>query len=137
MIRPATPEDAAALTEIYNHYILTTTVTFETEPLSREQMRRRIEEISAEGPYFVHESGGRADGYCYAHRLGQRAAYEGSMELSLYLAPSSTGKGIGSELMGKMIEECRRFGFEKVGCLKAAGVKFGRPLDLGYYELLL
>ena len=82
------------------------------------------------------------------------------MELSLYLTPSSTGKGIGSELMGKMIEECRmrgyralfclvtsgnmasaalcsKFGFEKVGCLKAAGFKFGRPLDLDYYELLL
>ncbi len=82
------------------------------------------------------------------------------MELSLYLAPSCTGKGIGSELMGKMIEECRtrgyralfclvtddneaskalcsRFGFERVGCLKAAGMKFGRLLDLGYYELLL
>ena len=43
MIRPATLEDAAALTEIYNHYILTTTVTFETEPLSQAQMRRRIE----------------------------------------------------------------------------------------------
>lgn len=160
MIRPATPGDAAALAEIYNHYILTTTVTFETEPLSREQMRRRIEEISAEGPYFVHESGGRVDGYCYAHRLGQRAAYEGSMELSLYLSPSSTGKGIGSALMERMIEECRtrayralfclvtddneaskalcaRFGFEKVGCLKAAGFKSGRTLDLDYYELLL
>lgn len=160
MIRPATPEDAVALTEIYNYYIENTCVTFETEPLSREQMRRRIEEISAEGPYFVHESGGRADGYCYAHRLGQRAAYEGSMELSLYLAPSSTGKGIGSALMERMIEECRRsayralfclvtddneaskalcsrFGFERVGCLKAAGMKFGRSLDLGYYELLL
>ena len=85
MIRPATLEDAAALTEIYNHYILTTTVTFETEPLSREQMQRRIEEISAEGPYFVHESGGRVDGYCYAHRLGQRAAYEGSMEQGAFL----------------------------------------------------
>ena len=117
MIRPATPEDAAALTEIYNYYIENTCVTFETEPLSREQMRRRIEEISAEGPYFVHESGGCADGYCYAHRLGQRAAYEGSMELSLYLAPSSTGKGIGSELMGKMIEECRTRGYRALFCL--------------------
>ena len=160
MIRLATTGDAAALTEIYNYYIEKTCVTFETEPLRTQQMRRRIEEISAEGPYFVHESGGRVDGYCYAHRLGQRAAYEGSMELSLYLTPPSTGKGIGSELMGKMIEECRmrgyralfclvtsgnmasaalcsKFGFEKVGCLKAAGFKSGRPLDLDYYELLL
>ena len=160
MIRKVRAEDAAALAEIYNHYILTTTATFETEPLPAEEMQTRIADISAYGPYFVHESDGAVNGYCYAHRLGQRAAYEGSMELSLYLAPSSTGKGIGSELMGKMIEECRtrgyralfclvtddneaskalcsRFGFEKVGCLKAAGVKFGRLLDLGYYELLL
>lgn len=82
------------------------------------------------------------------------------MELSLYLTPSGTGKGIGSALMERMVEECRRrayralfclvtsgnmasaalcskFGFEKVGCLKAAGFKSGRTLDLDYYELLL
>ena len=159
-IRQWRPEDAAALAEIYNHYILTTTATFETEPLPAEEMQMRIADISAHGPYFVHESDGAVDGYCYAHRLGERAAYEGSMELSVYLAPQRTGKGIGSVLMEKMIEECRRrgyralfclisdgntasialsrkFGFEKVGHLKAAGFKFGRNLDLDYYELLL
>lgn len=64
MIRKVRTEDAAALAEIYNHYILTTTATFETEPLPAEEMQMRIADISAHGPYFVHESDGAVDGYC-------------------------------------------------------------------------
>lgn len=88
MIRKVRAEDAAALAEIYNHYILTTTATFETEPLPAEEMQMRIADISAHGPYFVHESDGAVDGYCYAHRLGdmlqKRAPYNLSINL-LYL----------------------------------------------------
>lgn len=62
MIRKVRTEDAAALAEIYNHYILTTTATFETEPLPAEEMQMRIADISAHGPYFVHESNGAVDG---------------------------------------------------------------------------
>ena len=135
MIRKVRAEDAATLAEIYNHYILTTTATFETEPLPAEEMQTRIADISAYGPYFVHESDGTVDGYCYAHRLGERAAYEGSMELSVYLAPQRTG--VISDGNTASIALSRKFGFEKVGHLKAAGFKFGRSLDLDYYELLL
>lgn len=160
MIRTVQPEDAKALAEIYNEYILETTVTFETQPVDAVEMQRRIESISAEFPYLVHESGGRVDGYCYVHQLGERAAYKGSVELSIYLSRSSTGKGIGSRLLTQMIAECRergyravvslitegntaseaisrKFGFIKAGCLKDIGLKFGRLLDLEYYELLL
>lgn len=160
MIRRVRPQDAQALAEIYNYYIEKTTVTFETAALDATEMQRRIEAISAEFPYIVHESAGSIDGYCYVHRLGERAAYEGSVELSIYLERGSAGKGIGSALMRAMLEECRsrgyravfclisdgnaasialcgKFGFEKVGCLKSAGLKFGKPLDLDYYELLL
>lgn len=160
MIRDARPDDARAISEIYNVYILNSTVTFETEALSVNEMQNRIEKISREFPYFVHESGGVIDGYCYVHQLGERAAYRGSVEISIYLSHGSTGKGIGSKLFGYMLEECRRrgyravfslvaegneaskaisrkFGFEKVGCLRSAGLKFGKLLDLVYYELLL
>lgn len=160
MIRYVRPDDARAICEIYNGYILNTNVTFETEALSVNEMRNRIEEISLKFPYFVHEGDNGVDGYCYVHQLGERAAYEGSVEISIYLSPCSTGKGIGSKLFGHMLEECRRrgyravfsliaegneaskaisrkFGFEKVGCLRSAGLKFGKLLDLVYYELLL
>lgn len=160
MIRAVQPEDAQALAEIYNEYILETTVTFETQPVDADEMRRRIGKIAAEFPYLVHESNGRVDGYCYVHQLGERAAYEGSVELSIYLSRSHTGKGIGSRLLERMIGECRergyravvslivegnaaseaisrKFGFSKAGCLKDIGLKFGKLLNLEYYELLL
>lgn len=160
MIRKVNPQDARGITEIYNYYILNTTVTFETEALSVNDMQQRIEKISSEFPYFVHESEGRIDGYCYVHQLGERAAFKGSVEISAYLMSGCTGKGIGSQLFEKMTEECRsrgyraifslvtadntasaalclKFGFKQVGRLKSAGLKFGRLLDLLYFELLL
>lgn len=160
MIRKVSPQDARDITEIYNYYILHTTVTFETEALSVSEMQQRIEKISSEFPYFVHESEGRVDGYCYVHQLGERAAFKGSVEISAYILHGFTGKGIGSGLFKKMTDECRsrgyraifslvtadnaasqtlsrKFGFEQVGRLKNAGLKFGKLLDLLYFELLL
>ena len=52
MIRNVTPADAKAITDIYNQYILNTTISFETEPLTAEQMGERIKDISTEYPYY-------------------------------------------------------------------------------------
>ena len=160
MIREVRPDDAAQIAGIYNRYILETTISFETQPLSAEDMRKRIEEISSNFPYFVAESDGKIIGYCYAHPWKERAAYCKTLETTIYLASEAKGKGLGARLMTQLIKECRnrgyhvliacitaeneescrfheRLGFKKVSHFEQVGQKFGRWLDVADYELIL
>lgn len=160
MIRDVTRNDAKNIAAIYNDYILNTTISFETEPLSEEQMRCRIAEISAHCPYFVWEGDGEIAGFCYAHPWKERAAYSGTLETTVYLSPQYQGKGIGTKLMKKLINTCRdkgfrvliacitannttsiemhrRLGFKQVSHFKQVGEKFGQPLDVIDMQLIL
>lgn len=160
MIREVCPDDAAQIAGIYNHYILETTISFETQPLSAEDMRIRIEEISSYFPYFVAENNGKLTGYCYAHPWKERAAYCKTLETTIYLASEAKGRGLGTRLMTQLIKECRnrgyhaliacitaeneescqfheRLGFKKVSHFEQVGQKFGRWLDVADYELML
>ena len=160
MIREVRPDDAAQIAGIYNHYILETTISFETQPLSAEDMRIRIEEISSYFPYFVAENNGKLTGYCYAHPWKERAAYCKTLETTIYLASEAKGRGLGTRLMTQLIKECRnrgyhtliacitaeneescqfheRLGFKKVSHFEQVGQKFGRWLDVADYELML
>lgn len=160
MIRRVDLSDAGEIVSIYNDYILNSVVSFETEALTVEEMQQRIRDFSSSFPYFVYEKAGHIAGYCYAHAWKSRAAYSGTLETTVYLAPEFKGKGIGRELMEKLISECRslgysaliacitasntdsinfhsRLGFEKVSHFKRVGHKFGRWLDVVDYELLL
>ena len=87
MIREVTPHDADAITAIYNEYILHSTISFETEPLTPETMRDRIVHIADHYPYFVAEEAGTVVGYCYAHPWKERAAYGHTLETTVYLSP--------------------------------------------------
>ncbi len=84
-MRLATPEDAERILEIYTPYVLKTAVTFETEPPDLSEIQRRIRTVSAVYPYLVCELNGRVIAYAYAHRYLERAAYEWSAELSVYV----------------------------------------------------
>lgn len=160
MIREVRPDDAAQIAGIYNHYILETTISFETQPLSAEDMRIRIEEISSYFPYFVAENNGKLTGYCYAHPWKERTAYCKTLETTIYLASEAKGRGLGTRLMTQLIKECRnrgyhaliacitaeneescqfheRLGFKKVSHFEQVGQKFGRWLDVADYELML
>lgn len=160
MIRPVEPRDIPALTDIYNHYIIHTTVSFETEPVTVAEMTRRVEQISATYPYLVHETDGTVDGYCYAHPWKERAAYRGTLETTVYLADGSQHRGIGRALMERLIADCRaakaraliacitgendasvalhrRLGFRQVARFEKVGFKFDRLLDVLDFELLL
>lgn len=162
MIRPATTDDARAIAAIYNHYISRTAVTFETSTVSAPEMARRIGEIGATGPYMVYcnDADGRVLGYCYAHPWKERAAYALTYETSLYLAPEICGRGIGTMLLHRLIDECRRrdihvlvacitgdntvschlhekAGFCRVSCFREVGRKFGRWYDVVDYQLIL
>lgn len=160
LIRPVKLEDAEAITAIYNEYVAHTVVTFDTEPWSEERMRMRIIDLSTKFPYFVCEVDGELAGYCYAHAWKEKAAYRFTLETTIYLSPTYTGRGIGTKLMEKLIEECSRggyhaliacitegneasnvlhtrLGFKQVSCFKKVGLKFDRWLDVIDYELLL
>ncbi len=67
MIRQVELQDAKAITNIYNEYVLHSVATFDTEPVQEEEMRARIAEISSRFPYFVYEEDKEITGYCYAH----------------------------------------------------------------------
>lgn len=159
-IRLASAKDAAAICQIYNHYVLNTVISFETEAVSVEEMAQRIEEISAEFPWLVYEEQGRILGYAYASKWRIRKAYQHSVESSVYIAQDSGGKGIGTLLYQTLIAELskqsvhavlggialpnpgsvalhEKVGFVKVGHLPQVGRKFDQWLDVGYWQLLL
>ncbi|MDE7388924.1 MAG: GNAT family N-acetyltransferase [Muribaculaceae bacterium] len=160
-IRPVNPiSDASAIADIYRWYVTDTTISFEVEPLSAEAMRCRIESLFPDFPYFVWEDNGRILGYCYAHPWKERSAYNPTLETTIYLAPEAQGRGIGTRLMQKLIEECRRrgylsliacvtadnepscvfhrsLGFHQVSLFRRVGRKFGRLLDVADFQLLL
>ena len=160
MIRNATPADAATLAGIYNHFILRSEATFEVEPISEEEMRRRIASIAAHGPYLVDETDGVVTGYSYAHPWKERAAYARTWETTVYIAPACQHRGIGRALMQRLIDDCRRrgvhaliacitqgnapsyalhrqLGFRQVSAFEEVGRKFDRWWGVTDWELLL
>lgn len=98
-IRLVTDADAEAITAIYNRYVTKSVATFETVPLSVDEMRQRINEISARFSYYVYEIDGILAGYCYVHPWKERAAYEKTLETTIYLRDDYLRRGIGRKLM--------------------------------------
>ena len=160
IIRPVELSDSNAITEIYNHYILNSVASFETEALSIEMMRNRISEISVNFPYFVCEIDGDIAGYCYAHPWKERAAYRFTLETTVYISPQHLHEGIGRILMEELINSCtergfhaliacitgnneasialhERLGFKKVSYFEKVGYKHNQILDVVDYQLLL
>ena len=160
MIRAATPDDAAAIAAIYNHYIATTTISFEEQAVTAAEMAQRIRDVSATLPWLVREDGGRVAGYAYATKWRVRSAYRFSAETSVYVEQGRGGQGIGSALYTALLAELRargvhmaiggiaqpnpasvalheRLGFVKVAHFSEVVRKFDRWIDVGYWELKL
>lgn len=160
MIRKVRLDDAPAIANIYNPFITQTTVSFETEEVSTEQMAQRIADISAHYPYYVYEEDGKLLGYCYLHAWKERAAYAPTLELTIYLAPEAQGRGIGRPMVEQLIADARKMqvhaliacitqenehsvcfhqslGFKQVSHFKNVGYKLGRMLDVVDLELEL
>lgn len=160
-IRAATVEDSEAVAEIYNHYVATTTVTFEEEEVSPSEMARRFAAVwSASLPWLVAEVGGQVAGYAYASRWHGRSAYRFSTEVTVYLGAAHARRGIGSHLYDHLFPILRdrgmhaviavialpneasvalheKFGLEKIGHLKQVGYKFHQRIDVGYWQRIL
>ncbi len=159
-IRQAHVEDAAAISLLYNRFVLETNVSFETDPVSAEQMAGRIEEKLNHFDWLVAEQEGELLGYAYYGQFRSRAAYNGTVEASVYMASQATGRGLATELYGAVLVSARdggfsqaigvitvpndksealhrRLGFEPVGVLRGVGRKFDQDADVALWQLRL
>jgi phosphinothricin acetyltransferase len=160
MIRPVTTADAPAICGIYNYYVVNTAVSFEDDPVSVEEMEDRIRIITGRYPWFVREEGGEVSAYAYINTWRDRAAYRYAAELSIYVKYGREGRGMGRELMARLLEAVRKtgvhvlvsgitipnersvalhekFGFQKVAHFREIGFKLEKRLDVGYWELIM
>lgn len=161
VIRPATPSDGAALAALYNYYIVHTTISFEEEEVTADDMAQRVANVHAKQlPWLVLERDGQLLGYAYASPWRVRSAYRHSVESSIYVAHGHGGQQIGTQLYAALLADLRarslrvviggvaqpnpasdalhrRFGFSKVAHFSQVGNKGGRWVDVAYWELLI
>lgn len=161
IVREARQEDAQAITAIYNEYILHSIATFQEEPVSPEETVRRLDETASVSlPWLVAEESDRVIGYAHASKWKGRCAYRYTVESSVYLHPSATGRSLGTALYEALIADLRerklhsiiggialpndasvrlheKLGFRKIGHFQQVGYKFGRWIDVGYWQLNL
>ena len=167
LLRTARPSDAARLVEIYAPYVTDTAITFEYEVPSVEEFRSRIEKTLEKYPYIVAEQNGRILGYTYASAFARRAAYNWSVELSIYLDMEIRRQGIGGRLYQAMEEILKEMhilnmnaciswpkaedeyltknsvqfhehmGFRLAGELHDSGYKFGRWYNVVWMEKMI
>jgi phosphinothricin acetyltransferase len=158
-IRAATLGDLPRLTEIYNHYVMTTPITFDLEPFTPEQRVPWFEEHTAGGRHqlVVAEEDARVVGFACSGQFRVKRAYDTTVETTIYCAPEATGHGIGTALYGELFKALanedinrfvaaitlpndasislhKRFGFRQVGVFSENGRKFGRYWDVAWLE---
>lgn len=158
-VRYAREEDIARVVEIYNHYVLTTAITFDLEPVTVEERRAWLAQFSTAGPHrlFVAEQDGLVVGYAGTTQFRSKRAYDTTVEVTVYCAPEATGRGIGTQLYSVLFEALRgedlrlaiaaitlpndasialheRFGFTLAGVTHEVGRKFERYWDVAWYE---
>ncbi len=158
-IRAAVRDDLPRLTEIYNYYVVNTPVTFDVEPYTVERREAWFAQFGTTGRHrlIVAEENGIVMGYAGTTWFRPKAAYETTVETTVYCAPDAVGKGIGrrlyTELFAMLKDEDihrfvagyalpnaatealhRRFGFKVVGVFSENGRKFGKYWDVCWVE---
>jgi phosphinothricin acetyltransferase len=158
-IRPARASDLEALTALYNHYIATSPATFDIDPKSLENRAEWLSHYGATGRHrlLVAESEDALVGYAATSRFRDKAAYDTSVEMTIYLSPDRTGRGVGRRLYEALFEAVsgedvhrayagitmpnpasealhRAFGFEPAGCHHEVGRKFGKYWSVQWLE---
>jgi L-amino acid N-acyltransferase YncA len=159
-IRPATEADLAAINDIYNHYVLHSTCTYQEEPETMDGRRRWFSRHGEKHPIIVAEAGGQVVGWGSLSPYHARSAYRFTVENSVYVRHDMHRRGVGALLLSELIVRAQKIGhraiiaaidreetasvaihakfhFEKVGHFRRVGLKFGRWLDVVYMELEL
>ena len=159
-IRNVTLNDVQELLDIYSYYVLNTTITFEYETPSMNEFTQRIQKITQKYPYLVATLDDEIIGYAYATSYKERAAYDWSVETTVYVKNDKHGLGIGKELYlhleqalkeknivnmlacitypnPKSIDFHTKFGFEKVGHFPKVGYKFNEWRDIIWMQKVI
>jgi L-amino acid N-acyltransferase YncA len=157
-IRVAMPADADQIQAIYAPIVRDTTISFEDEPPTAEEMAGRIAGTLSTHPYLVCEEDGRVLGYIYASAFRARAAYRWSVETTVYIDGRTRRSGVGRALYEALLPILRRqgfhsafagialptagsvglheaLGFRSVGVYQDVGFKQGQWRDVGWWRL--
>lgn len=160
-VRPGAEADLEALTDIYNHYVRETAITFDTAVFLPEERRPWLLSHPEDGPHRLlvaqERDSGMILGYVTSSPFRVKPAYATSVEVSVYCAPGAAGRGVGTLLYKALFEALEgedlhrayagiaqpneasgrlheRFGFRHVGTYREVGRKFGRYWDVAWYE---
>jgi phosphinothricin acetyltransferase len=160
MIRPAVSADLAALTDIYNYYVINTAITFDLRPFVEEQRREWFDDHTTTGRHRLLVALTSEDtpiGYATTSRWRPKAAYDTTVEASVYCHPTAVGRGCGTALYAALfdciadedvnrivagvslpnpasIKLHERFGFSPVGVFPGVGRKFDKYWDVAWFE---
>lgn len=166
-VRDATLQDAERILEIYDYYVKNTAITFQYETPSLVEFQERMQKTMQRHPYLVIEKDGRIEGYAYAGPFVDRAAYDWSRELSIYIDRNAQKCGMGRMLYEALEEALHdmgilnlyaciaypeqedeylttnsadfhaHLGFSKVGEFQKCGYKFGRWYNMIWMEKVI
>lgn len=161
MIREVQLSDAGRIAEIYNYYIDNTTITFEKTRITGREITDRIIAIQKKGfPYIICEKDNKLIGFAYLNNWRSRAAYDITLETSIYVDHHYLGSGLGEALYRELIRQAKnldihsliggislpnlpsqnlhkKLGFQLVGNFKESGTKFDKLIDVEFWQLML
>ncbi|MBS1058135.1 GNAT family N-acetyltransferase [Gluconobacter kondonii] len=157
-IRPATIDDAEAITDIYGHHVRHGTASFDYEPRTLAETIQKIQSVhSRQWPFLIAIKDSQVVGYAYATQFRDRPAYSFACENSIYVHYNHLRQGVGKALLAELLVEAQasgfrqmiavvgggepssvalhaQLGFEHAGCMRAVGRKFGQWLDTVYLQ---
>lgn len=159
-IRLAAEHDSVSILEIYAPFIENTAVTFEYEVPTTLEFGKRIQSVLEKYPWFVCEIDREVIGYAYASKHRERAAYQWSVDVSVYISPKHHRKCIATALYTALVELLKlqgfynayagialpneksvgfheSFGFKLVGIFQNVGYKFNKWHDVGWFGLTI
>jgi phosphinothricin acetyltransferase len=160
-IRQAELKDINKILDIVNYEIINSTVVYDYEIRTYEQQLKWFKQKQADGmPLIVTEIENEVVGFGTYGIFRSWAAYQFSVEHSIYIDKNSRGRGIGKQLLSELIELAKaggyhimiagidssnngsfefhkKFGFEEIGTFREVGFKFGKWLDLHFLQLFL
>jgi phosphinothricin acetyltransferase len=159
LIRPAAQQDVEPILAIYNHYILHSPATFDVQPYRLDERGEWFAQFTDSGPYrvVVAEDEEIIVGYACSTPFRPKPAYATSVEVTVYVEPDHTGRGIGRRLYGPLLEALEgedvhrayavivlpnpasirlheRLGFREAATLREVGRKFGKYWDVSWYQ---